>query len=86
MNANLADKSWGYVMLNMKQVANAMLRATAGEVIFGAMTVLSIHSGNRLPVKTLAVAPENIQETVAVSQNMTISNLLLNLSLKASSK
>lgn len=84
MNANLADKSWGYEMLNMKQAANAMLRAKEGEVIFGAMTVLSTDSSNRLPVKTLA--PENIQETVAVSQNMTISNLLLNLSLKASSK
>ncbi len=86
MNANLADKSWGYEMLNMKQAANAMLRAKEGEVIFGAMTVLSTDSSNRLPVKTLAVAPENIQETVAVSQNMTISKLLLNLSLKASSK
>jgi hypothetical protein len=84
MNANLADKSWGYEVLNMKQAANAMLRAKEGEVIFGAMTVLSTDSSNRLPVKTLA--PENIQETVAVSQNMTISNLLLNLSLKASSK
>lgn len=64
--------------------AGCKRHAKEGEVIFGAMTVLSTDSSNRLPVKTLA--PENIQETVAVSQNMTISNLLLNLSLKASSK